>query len=247
MKGKGRKPPTKGKGRKPIRPKPKPKPKPNPSGGTCKKPSLCSIKDNAANSLCKYAGPAKGCNPKFDMAAFKAAVMTEHNNIRKKVASGGYAAQSLPKATGSGIPPLQWDEGLACLAQRWVEQCVSGHDKSRKTDKFSYVGQNAYKYWSSKTVTPSPTFGSDATKAWFEGELPDWHKFQGSVKQFTKSSKTYSGKYPKFWMAVGHLTQVIWAKSTHIGCGMAVGAKGTYVVCNYGPAGNFINQPIYPS
>ncbi|KAI6170894.1 SCP domain-containing protein [Aphelenchoides bicaudatus] len=52
-----------------------------------------------------------------------------------------------------------------------------------------------------------------------------------------------------------HFTQVVWAKTKEIGCGVANcpslnGAapnsfKWTYVVCDYSPAGNYLNQNIY--
>lgn len=50
-------------------------------------------------------------------------------------------------------------------------------------------------------------------------------------------------------MNTGHYTQVVWAKTTLIGCGrMTYKDKGWnkhYVVCNYGPSGNFIGAKIY--
>lgn len=48
---------------------------------------------------------------------------------------------------------------------------------------------------------------------------------------------------------IWHYTQVVWAKTTHIGCGLAVSnpTKGftTTIVCNYGKAGNHENKPLY--
>jgi len=47
----------------------------------------------------------------------------------------------------------------------------------------------------------------------------------------------------------GHYTQVVWAKTRHVGCAIQdcsplTGAfsQGTYLVCNYGPAGNYVGQ-----
>merc|ERR1712168_197081 len=122
-KGEGKKRPTKGKGKKPSKGKGKPKPKPAQNTGSCKKPSFCG--SSPLNSLCKYSKPASGCKKLTD-PKLKQEVLNEHNKFRRMVASGEYSAQSLPKATGTGIPDLEWDEGLACLALAWTEQCDFG-------------------------------------------------------------------------------------------------------------------------
>lgn len=51
-------------------------------------------------------------------------------------------------------------------------------------------------------------------------------------------------------MKTGHYTQIVWADTTKIGCGKIryTDSKGwiaLYLVCNYGPTGNYINKPIY--
>ena len=49
----------------------------------------------------------------------------------------------------------------------------------------------------------------------------------------------------RFDTATGHYTQVVWAKTTKLGCGYIYQNAKHTVVCNYNPAGNFISQPIY--
>lgn len=49
---------------------------------------------------------------------------------------------------------------------------------------------------------------------------------------------------------VGHYTQLLWAKTRAIGCGFsrfiyANNFISNYLICNYGPAGNIIEQPVY--
>ena len=55
--------------------------------------------------------------------------------------------------------------------------------------------------------------------------------------------------YFRFQKKYGHYSQVVWAKTTKIGCGFVEymnGNKDTvFFVCNYGPSGNFPNQKVY--
>lgn len=41
-----------------------------------------------------------------------------------------------------------------------------------------------------------------------------------------------------------HFTQLVWAETVFVGCGISSGG-GTFVVCNYYPGGNMIGSPVY--
>ncbi|MDO9190699.1 MAG: CAP domain-containing protein [Sulfurimicrobium sp.] len=44
----------------------------------------------------------------------------------------------------------------------------------------------------------------------------------------------------------GHYTQLVWKKTTAVGCGMAVcGSRDQIWVCQYSPAGNWAGQKPY--
>ncbi len=47
------------------------------------------------------------------------------------------------------------------------------------------------------------------------------------------------------WTDVGHYTQIIWANSTALGCGVATGSGRDYLVCRYSPPGNVSGQFAY--
>ncbi len=42
------------------------------------------------------------------------------------------------------------------------------------------------------------------------------------------------------WANVGHYTQVVWPRTTHVGCAVASNRRDDYLVCRYLPAGNVV-------
>ena len=158
-------------------------------------------------------------------------ILTAHNTIRRDVKTGKYADKNLPAA--KEMPDMKWDDELATVAQRWADQCESGHDQCRDVPRF-YVGQNFAASWGYPK-----DWTSNAVGQWFFKELP---LFQQKDLTFAPGKGT------------GHLTQVIWAETTRIGCGYIavedtqivpgyILVKRTYI-CNYGPAGNIIMSGV---
>ena len=120
------------------------------------------------------------------------------------------------------MPMLQWDQKLADLAQGYMDTCPGlKHNGDRKADGYTYVGENLAAGSSSKYGVDEG--GGKSTAAW-NAELSEW-------------------TYPKTCTGVcGHYTQVVWAKTTHVGCGYKYCASETYKnywACNYGPGGNY--------
>ncbi|XP_037087804.1 venom allergen 5-like [Pollicipes pollicipes] len=189
------------------------------------------------HTMCKYprSNPGSSCDRVLERGvsrADRALILREHNRIRQAVKAGRYASKNLPAA--KAMPDLRWDSELARVAQRWADQCLYGHDKCRSVPRF-YVGQNF-----AFTSGAARDWNGRAIRQWFHSELPF---FRQSDLVFRRGTDPATGR------AIGHLTQVIWARTTKIGCGyMAWGndkwAARTYF-CNYGPGGNIRHHKIY--
>jgi len=101
------------------------------------------------------------------------------------------------------------------------------------TPQFPQVGQNLAQ------------MGSSA-----QSSSIDWN---GLVAMWYNEVNLFGGSAPinsySFNEATGHYTQLAWANSYAVGCGFIQYYNGgwywNYLVCNYGPAGNVIGQPMY--
>jgi Cysteine-rich secretory protein family len=127
-------------------------------------------------------------------------------------------------------PPLIWDEALAKRADGWaITLARTGkfdHD-SQKTD-----GENL---WMGTRGAYNP---AEMVGGWI-AEKKDY-----KPGRFPDVSRTGQ------WADVGHYTQLIWGRTTAVGCAIRANAENEFLVCRYSPPGNWIgefatpNQPI---
>ncbi len=162
-------------------------------------------------------------------SSFNEAILKQHNFYRNI----------------AGIKSLKWNKDLEALSSSWASTLKKSHDcklqhssKSYRSNatSFRYVGENLYGAWSSRAFTVGPEQGLKAVDNWYN-EIRDF--------QYSKKGVVCAKRNQK--QAIGHFTQVMWDKSTDVGCAYATCGAGTsmVVVCNYGPAGNF-NQRTNP-
>ncbi|GMT00024.1 hypothetical protein PENTCL1PPCAC_22198, partial [Pristionchus entomophagus] len=138
-----------------------------------------------------------------------------HNNLRTSISNGNYITKgkTMPAAK-TPIANLTWDCSIEKSAQSVADTCVFNHSKS------SY-GENLYSYWSSGPISIIGQ-GAAASQEWeSEFQIKGW----ADVKLTDELWKT----------RVGHATQMAWAESTKIGCGMKLceGNQKVIVVCQY--------------
>uniref|UniRef100_H2YEX9 SCP domain-containing protein n=1 Tax=Ciona savignyi TaxID=51511 RepID=H2YEX9_CIOSA len=159
--------------------------------------------------------------------AIRDALVAAHNNARRTVT---------PTATNMRL--MTWDASLATLATSYAARCLFAHNKNRRNERYHPVGENIY---ISSGSPYNVAYGRNAVEAW-----------DGERVYYNYQTKTCTPN-----KMCGHYTQVVWADTFKVGCGVAscptVNVRGrvwndaTILICNYGPGGNYINSFPYES
>ncbi|CAO1364329.1 unnamed protein product [Diamesa hyperborea] len=128
----------------------------------------------------------------------------------------------------SNMLSMRWHYGAARSAQKWAEQCqLLRHDtpKGRWIENYGACGQNIF-------VSTHKVPWLFAMRTWF----------------LERDNFTY-GSHRNDLNVIGHYTQMVWAATHKVGCGLAKCNRGgprgkAYFnyVCNYCPIGNRIEQ-----
>ncbi|KAG7170760.1 Scoloptoxin SSD976-like [Homarus americanus] len=117
-------------------------------------------------------------------------------------------------------------------AKAWASQCRRGHDgyPKRKICSRNYVvGQNIFYQWT--------------VKSWYN-----------EVSYMPNTYVSTFNAVPPSNKVITHYSQVVWAKTYEVGCGAVyyttmfrgkTYTQSKIYVCNYGPAANYRNRPVY--
>jgi len=217
----------------PTAPAPAPGPAPSPPSASC-------ASWPAGHTMSLYDGPSDSCTSKTIFSGFDevgmANIVSKHNELRQRVAEGSETNGDQPMA--SDMMKVTWNEELAAVAQRWADQCTFGHDDDRNKCDGTYVGQNAYSSWNSQQFTQAEvmTDAVNSVQAWYD-EVADPGFSNTDINPFV------------FSYGAGHYTQVVWAETTEIGCGLVYydddGWYATLIICNYAVGGNMQGGTMY--
>ena len=150
-------------------------------------------------------------------------VDVEPTGVAGITAAHNAARAAVSPAPATPIPPLAWSSAVAATAEAWASGCEFVHNPN------SGYGENIYA--TSGSATPADV-------------VADWVAEKSGYDYATNSCSKST---------CGHYTQVVWAKTTKLGCGVANCTTGSPFgtgawqlwVCDYDPPGNYSGEKPY--
>ncbi|ORY17980.1 CAP domain-containing protein [Clohesyomyces aquaticus] len=135
-----------------------------------------------------------------------------------------------------GAAPLVWDSAVESAAAWSANKCEFKHQF--ESDGLN-MGQNIF-----ATSGNSFNVSGGIIESWYKGELPKMQGYWG-VKDLNGMPDVFEG--------VGHLTAMVWKKTTKVGCASVncannpnkdgtIAAMNMFTVCNYQEPGNVQDQ-----
>jgi uncharacterized protein YkwD len=175
-------------------------------------------------SIIEWRGMAKSCAALFTAAALalvSAPAAAQPLTLNKTEI---LAAHNKLRAL-VGDPPLRWSDKLAKGALQWAK-VIAGLNRMQHSGTSS-VGENLAVWWGEH---PSLTT-----------MISMWIKERQYYQRGTFPAVSTTGN----WESVAHYTQMVWRKTTEVGCGVADNGRTDFLVCWYNPQGNFVGQIAY--
>ena len=127
----------------------------------------------------------------------------------------------------AGVGPIVWDRQLAMDADSYAEELA-------RTGR-----------WGHSSSTSRPGQGENlwmGTRGAFSVDqmVGAWASEARIFRRGAFPSVSRTGN----WKDVAHYTQMIWARSTRVGCAVRSSSRHDYLVCRYSPAGNVMGAPV---
>jgi uncharacterized protein YkwD len=156
--------------------------------------------------------PPQAASPETEPAVPSRAAPEPLDEVPAKSAAAAYVDAHNQYRKLHCAPPLRWSEKLAKAAQTWADT-LRKRDCAFEHSRTRY-GENL------AGGTSGALDPAGATEMWY------------------REVAAYDFRRGGFSMDTGHFTQLVWAATTHIGCGMTTCKGLDIIVCNYDPPGN---------
>jgi hypothetical protein len=128
-----------------------------------------------------------------------------------------------------GEVPLRWDEGLAASALTYARELA-------RTGRFEHAQQ-----------PQGPT--RQGENLWmgtrgayrYDEMMGHWLAERRLFANLPVPQSSRTGQFGD----VGHYSQIVWARSTAVGCAMASNKRDDFLVCRYSPTGNVFGERAF--
>jgi len=118
-----------------------------------------------------------------------------------------------------GVPELAWSSRLATTAQDWARTLIAR--RQFKHSPGAAYGENLYE------ISGAAASPASVVRAW-----------ASEARDYDHRSNSCRG-------GCGHYTQLVWARTKEVGCGVARERGREVWVCHYDPPGNIVGRRPY--
>jgi Cysteine-rich secretory protein family len=125
-----------------------------------------------------------------------------------------------------GVKPLVWSQKLAADAAIWARHLAATNSFDHAPDR-AEGDEQGENLWMGTAGAYSP---EDMVKSWVD------ERKIFRLGLFPNVSTTGN------WIDVGHYTQLIWYNTTTVGCARVTNHSDDFLVCRYGPPGNWMGE-----
>lgn len=126
-----------------------------------------------------------------------------------------------------GSAPLIWDEELEREARVWARRLIDTNSFAHDPAPHGH-GENLWTGWGDRRWTPEEMVG-------------EWIAEKAQYRHGTFPAVSRTGD----WTAVGHYTQLVWSRTTHVGCALVRQGDRAVLACRYSPPGNIDGMRAY--
>jgi hypothetical protein len=157
-------------------------------------------------------------------------------------AAGASSTMTIPPATmfgmrvvaihnqlrfAEGIGPIMWDRSLAAAADSYAQQLATGGSWGHSPNSLREgQGENLW-------MGTRGAFSVDQMIGAWASERSMFRR--GAFPQVSRTGN---------WHDVGHYTQMIWPRTTRVGCAIRSSSRNDYLVCRYSPGGNVMGFAV---
>lgn len=126
-----------------------------------------------------------------------------------------------------GSPALIWDDGLEREARVWARHLLDNSTFEHDPAQHGH-GENLWTGWGGRQWTPEEMVG-------------EWIAEKAQYRHGVFPAVSRAGD----WTAVGHYTQLVWSRTTHVGCALVSAGDRSVLACRYSPPGNIDGLRAY--